>query len=84
MLNNRINHELLHVLDWCAGLPLAHCVSRDLGFTIQEWHTVESDQEVSKVVEAAFPRLKSVGIDIVAFKVEGKYHAVIAGPPCQP
>ena len=49
VLSDRINYVPLHVPDLCAGLSPAYCVFRDLGFTIQEWHTVESDQEVSKV-----------------------------------
>ena len=56
----------------------------DLGFAIEVWDAVEMDSEVTVVAAKVYPQLRHAGEKLELFQVEGKYHLVLAAPPCQP
>ena len=80
----RMVFEPLRVLELCAGMSGSYGVLVDLGYKIGVWDAVESDSAVADVAKKAYPQLRHVGRDVVAFRVDGKYYLVLVGPPCQP
>lgn len=56
----------------------------DMGFSIAVRDAVERDSAVAAVTGAAYPQLRRAGDDVCAFRVDDKYHLILAGPPCQP
>ena len=56
----------------------------DMGYRIAVWDAVESNSEVAEVARMTYPQLNHAGDDVAMFRVNGKYHLVLAGPPCQP
>jgi hypothetical protein len=54
----------------------------DMGYKIAVWDAVESDSEVAEMARKTHPQLNHAGDDVAMFIVDGKYHLVLAGPPC--
>ena len=71
--------RLLEPCGWMSG---SSGILIDLGFSIEVWDAVEMDLEVAAVAMKSYPQLRHVGERMELFQVEGKYHLVLAGPPC--
>jgi hypothetical protein len=80
----RREFEPLRVLELCGGMSGSYGILIDLGYEIGTWDSVESDSGVAEVARQAYPQLRHVGERVELFMVNGKYHLVLAGPPCQP
>ena len=83
-LVDRMSFEPLRVLELCAGMSGSYGILVDMGYKIAVWDAVESDSEVAEMARKAYPQLNHAGDDVAMFIVDGKYHLVLAGPPCQP
>jgi len=76
--------EPLRVLELCAGMSGSYGILVDMGYRIAVWDAVESNSEVAEVARMTYPQLRHAGDDVAMFRVNGKYHLILAGPPCQP
>ena len=87
ILRVRIRSPPLRVLELCAGLSGSHGVIRDMGYAINFWHAVESDEKTRKVAEAMIMsrgKVKHVCHNTEDMEIESIYDVALAGPPCQP
>ena len=84
VIENRMLCRPIKVLDLCAGVSGTYCTLSELGFTIEQWHAVETDTLTAAVAEKAFPAVETIAKDVTDFSPQQAYDVVIAGPPCQP
>jgi site-specific DNA-cytosine methylase len=85
VMRARINSRPLSVLEACAGMSGSYAVFRDIGYSIDKWHTIEKEEIPNAVAEKLYAgRVRCVAGDVSEYSCRQWYDVFLAGPPCQP
>ena len=85
VLKARINSRPLNVLEACVGMSGSYAVFRDLGYSIDKWHTIENEDIPNAMAGKLYAgRVRCVAGDVSEYSCKQWYDVFLAGPPCQP